>query len=757
MEGCLDENQVLCLVDSEAGESARETRSLGVAAHLDRCPDCRTLVGKARGVVRTARRDDRYPPGSSIGRFVVLETLGEGGMGVVLAARDTSLDRTVALKLVRPIADAGGDLAAARERLVREAKALARLSHPNVLTVFDVGTFEDQVFIAMELASGGTLREWLRCGRRGWREILEQFLLAGRGLQAAHRAGLVHRDFKPDNVLLLADDRIRVADFGVAGRARLADAPIDATADTGPFVKLDDLSITRSDARLGTPLYMAPEQHDSAHVGPAADQFAFCVALFEALHGEHPFQAPSAIELVIKLREGEVNRPPAASTVPRAVHDILLRGLRTDPAQRWPSMGELLDALARHAAHSATVAPPPAPLRGTVARLRQLLDQADAHAAAGRYDAGIPIARRAADEASRIDYAPIRAEAWFCLGSLQGDAGDARAAERSLADAAVEAARAKDDPLAARIWSRMLAVVGYLEGRSTDAMMLRPAAEAALARVGDDPEAQAQLLSDLGVVVAEHGRFGEALAYSERALALLEQALGPDALPVARAVNRVAYTQAKLGRHGESFRHHERALAIWRKTLPEDHPQLAFSLNNLGELYYAVGDHGEAIAHHRRALAIRERALRADHPWLALSHHNLGLVLLRVGDVAEARTHFERALAIRRAALGDDHPDVAESLHGLAGVLDAGGDHDAACAYHVQANAAIRQTVGANHFRVAASETALAEWYESRGRRTEAHSHYAEAAAICARSVDAAHPLVARARDGAARTIGARP
>src|SRR3954453_18295126 len=154
------------------------------------------------------------PRGSAVGRYVVLERIGSGGMGVVYAAYDPELDRKVALKLLRP--DRAGAVGEAALRLQREAQAIARLSDPHVVAVYDAGTLGEQVFVAMEFVEGRTLREWLKAEPRSWSEILKAFLAAGRGLAAAHDAGLVHRDFKPDNVLLGGDGRVKVADFGLA-------------------------------------------------------------------------------------------------------------------------------------------------------------------------------------------------------------------------------------------------------------------------------------------------------------------------------------------------------------------------------------------------------------------------------------------------------------------------------------------------------------------------------------------------------------
>src|SRR5690349_17448959 len=192
---------------------------------------------------------DLREPGDTVGRFVVLQRLGEGGMGVVYTAYDPELDRKVAIKLLKS-AEEG------HARLLREAQAMARLQHPNVIAVHDVGTLPgNRVFVAMELVAGATLRGWLKAAPRAWREVIAIMRQAGVGLAAAHDAGLVHRDFKPDNVLVGDDGRVRVMDFGLA-RLGAADPELSSGShDTGPL----STPLTMAGTVVGTPAYMAPE------------------------------------------------------------------------------------------------------------------------------------------------------------------------------------------------------------------------------------------------------------------------------------------------------------------------------------------------------------------------------------------------------------------------------------------------------------------------------------------------------------------
>jgi tetratricopeptide (TPR) repeat protein len=266
---------------------------------------------------------------------------------VVVAARDRLLDRRVAIKVLRHGFGGGADRAAAR--LLREARAMALLQHPGVVTVFEVGTHDGRIFLAMELVDGATLAEWLREAPRTWREIVDVFVRAGRGLAAAHRLGMVHRDFKPENVLVGRDGQVRVTDFGLVGMARGDDEPAAAAATTNAAPSSLDQPLTRTGARLGTPRYMAPEQHLHQPVTARADQFAFCVALHEALYGAPPFPGQTLHELRDRVLSGQPTPPPAGAErdAPPRLRGLVLRGLALAPDARWPDMAALLDALAR--------------------------------------------------------------------------------------------------------------------------------------------------------------------------------------------------------------------------------------------------------------------------------------------------------------------------------------------------------------------------------------------------------------------------
>ncbi len=291
------------------------------------------------------------PPPRQIARFAVLRELGRGAMGVVYAGYDEELDRRVAIKLV----DHGDPTSASlgRNQLLREAQALARLTHPNVVAVFEAGVHDGRVYLAMEYVHGVDLQQWLAAGPRGWREVAATFLQAGAGLLAAHKVGLVHRDFKPSNVLVGDDGRVRVADFGLAtprgGVMRDAPVPEDMDLHRSLAARSSRLAATISGpgALVGTPAYMAPEMFHGEPATAATDQYAVCVALFEALYGRLPFAGDNLVALVYEVLHTELPAAPPDPTVPAWLHAIVLRGLARDPARRFPDLAALLVELAR--------------------------------------------------------------------------------------------------------------------------------------------------------------------------------------------------------------------------------------------------------------------------------------------------------------------------------------------------------------------------------------------------------------------------
>jgi eukaryotic-like serine/threonine-protein kinase len=337
--GCIGDELLFALAtgDLEDRELAR------VEAHLRKCADCRTVLAE---VARSLEAPDgsASPPGAptvQIARYEVRALIGAGASGVVYRALDPNLMRIVAIKVLRP--DLHASSAAFKTRMLREAQAMAQLSHPHVVAVYDVGTHEDTVYIVMEHIDGLTLSQWLQASPRSPAEILRVAIEAGRGLAAAHDKGLVHRDFKPENVLVARDGQAKVTDFGLA---RLGDVPIDLRELEG--AAQEAATLTRG--LVGTPAYMAPELFAGAPAGARSDQFAFCVTLHAALFGRHPYGAGQGLalsELIARVQGETREAPTLSSPLHEHVLDVTSRGLRADPAARHADMAAVLLALER--------------------------------------------------------------------------------------------------------------------------------------------------------------------------------------------------------------------------------------------------------------------------------------------------------------------------------------------------------------------------------------------------------------------------
>jgi hypothetical protein len=340
MNDCLEEDVVLDLIEGRLSGADIDQ----VTRHLDTCASCSEVVAQLAQSANVGEKSERapLPRGANVGRYVVLDRLGSGAMGIVYAAFDPELDRRIALKLLRAdvLAARTTPIAELRARLVKEAQALARLSHPNVIAVFDVGTYENEVFVATEYVAGGTLGEVLRARERSTSEILELFRQAGEGLAAAHEAGVIHRDFKPENALVGSDGRVRVSDFGLAHTS----GTIAGEHSLVALGAIAPTTATRTGALVGTPAYMAPEQWRGGTIDARTDVFSFAVALYEALYKERPFAGETFRQLATAIERNEV-RGANKATVSAGLRRSLLKALRCDPKERHASMRALLDEL----------------------------------------------------------------------------------------------------------------------------------------------------------------------------------------------------------------------------------------------------------------------------------------------------------------------------------------------------------------------------------------------------------------------------
>lgn len=361
MSECLSEGLLTEFVE---GHLPPEQVAL-IHAHIGSCESCRSrlalsLAATSPGESPVSSPSDSQPatdsspgPGRKaqrIGRYFVLRKLGQGGMGVVYAAFDEELDRKIAIKLLH---DSQVQSVERRSRIIREAQAMARVSHPNVVHVYEVGEFKEHIYIAMEFVEGTTLSNWQR--DRPWEEVLRVYICAGQGLLAAHRAGLVHRDFKPDNVLVGPDSQPRVADFGLA---RADGSEVPQATERGPIPSgMLSSPLTEDGMLLGTPAYMSPEQFAGEATDARSDQWSFCAALYQALYGQTPFAGEDLTGLSDNVHHGRLRPVPANSQVPMVISETLRRGLEVAPEDRFPSMAELLAALDIDPQHDPAAAP----------------------------------------------------------------------------------------------------------------------------------------------------------------------------------------------------------------------------------------------------------------------------------------------------------------------------------------------------------------------------------------------------------------
>jgi serine/threonine protein kinase/tetratricopeptide (TPR) repeat protein len=697
-----------------------------------------------------------------LGRFVILDKLGEGGMGVVYSAYDPQLDRRVALKLWR--AGSGQD---AHERLMREAQGLARLSHPNVVPVHDVGVLDGQVFIVMEFVVGMSLRAWVQEAARAFERTLDVYLQAGRGLAAAHAVGLVHRDVKPDNVLVGSDGRVRVVDFGlvrgdldgdpdpqtikgsgqesgqttapVTSQATVpatSQATVPATgrataqagAHAGPGAseerKLLEQSLTHTGTRMGTPAYMSPEQFAGARAGPASDQFSFCTALYEALYGRAPFAGDTPAAREAEVRAGRLSEPPPGSRVPRWVWPVLQRGLRVQPAERWPSMTALLAELGRDRARARRRAllvasalallavtglalfrsPPAAPVCDGGTRAVAETWNADRRArvaqafqATGRAYAGPAWTRVSA---ALDDYAGAWAGVHrdVCLAHQRGEQS-ALLLDRGMAclesrrEALDSAVAVLAETTAGSLGQAVEVALGlpsltYCSRSDALAAEVPPPEDAAVAR------AVADLRQRLGRARALElaARYPDALSEA-RAVVAAAEPLGYAPL-LAEALLVQGHVAMSMDAHADAVPALDRATRLGLAA-----GQTRVAVEAMARRIYAAGMEPDPAQHADVAVYLDlGEALSARAPERAFLH---ALLFLNAGNAAlareqrdAARAHFERALVARD---GTTETLPIELVHIRSGLAMITGDDDRRARLFAQAVAELEASLGANH------------------------------------------------------------
>jgi tetratricopeptide (TPR) repeat protein len=704
--------------------------------------------------------------GTALGRFVVLGLVGRGAMGEVYGAYDPELDRKIAIKLLRPRAVASGDGADNRTRLMREAQAAAKISHPNVVVVYDAGTFGDRVFIAMEFIEGHTLRFWLQVQARTWHQILDAFLAAGRGLAAAHDKALVHRDFKPDNVMVTAPGgQVRVMDFGLA-RMALEDAAEESTApDFDSTLELNSGSslsaphgstaspttifrdkITATGAVLGTPAYMSPEQFRSLPADARSDQFSFCVALYEALYGQRPFTGRSLQELADNVVAGRLAERRAAHGVPAWLLEVLGRGLKADPAERFPSMNDLLTELDRRAgtgrkgfatgaaAKLATVweAPVggyPVPTPGKE-RMREAFLATGKPYATAVFAAASALLDRYAQRWTEL-YVEV-CEATHVRGDQSAEVLDLRMAclDEGLDDLRA-LCRLFQEPTGEVVENAVNATnaLGNLE-RCQDIKLLR-----AVMRLPDDPAKRTAVETFRARLVDARAlsRVGRAVDGLAAVTPLVDEARQLGHPPtLAEVLLLLAKLQIEVSIEPSS----QLEEAVWIAETSR-HDEVAAEAAAL--LVYFAGhvhsrfDVGEIWS--RYTEAILRRIGGHDLIW-ALYYDSRSCMRQQQGRLAEAIADERFAVAAKERVLGPDAAEVAMSLANLANHMAHGADFVEALEVNRRAFEILVRTLGHDHPRTTIANTNHAQYLFRIGRFDEAIEVARDALAVFERETD---------------------
>ena len=784
-----------------AGLLARAERD-GVDAHIDTCSVCQELVallaklqparseGADAPTIEAVTGDHEWTAGGQLGRYVLLARLGAGGMGVVYAAYDPELDRRVALKVLRRTR--------AGDRLRAEARAIARLAHPNVVAVHDVGTADEEVFVAMEHVDGVTVRDWLT-RPRSRAEIIDVFVQVARGLAAAHRVGLVHRDVKPSNIMVGSDGRARLLDFGLARTAGAHEL-------------------------AGTPAYMAPEQRRGEHIDGRADQYALCVALWEALAGRRPDDGGTldgvSDRVVRALRRGLSERPADRfATMDELVRELAPKVRRA----RWWIVatcvavvacgGALAFALTRgeHTRSCAEPitrewgAPQRAAIRTAFAATKRAYAPGAATIAIGELDRWSDHWRERAI-ASCAAPAAVQALRGACLAGLLARLHDA-VELASHADADVVAAadviatslpapqRCDDvaalaaiSPPAERDRAAVAALRAELDTRDTELLAGRaPALEADVRALVKRAEAidYAPLRARAAQVAA---RLDKALARYDRAIASfhlaaqaaaaardlgllaeiwieLAQTLGndPRTLDEAQVFDGYAASLvrdpalalqldfARCNRNGQA-RDAARLAAYCEATIdaalrmaPPRTAVANAARIRLGHFQRLQGLGAQALTTLTTAVDEAERIHGPTHPDTAVARYSLGIALLEAERVDDALVQLRRSLEIRRAAFPGGNVQTAESLQGLGDALSVKGDQRESIAMLSEALAMLDALHAGDSAHAADSHILIGMAMEELDRGSEALPHYLRAADIADRSLDHRESIAAMA------------
>jgi tRNA A-37 threonylcarbamoyl transferase component Bud32/tetratricopeptide (TPR) repeat protein len=705
--------------------------------------DTDTEAPRRRGGGRARRQGAALlERGDALGRYVILERLGAGGMGVVYAAYDPELDRKLAIKLLHR-RESQLEHTDGQARLLAEARAMARLSHPNVIPVFDAVSFGEQVAVVMEHIEGESLDAWLKREATAieTRQIVDTFIAAGRGLVAAHEAGIIHRDFKPENVMLGIDGRVRVMDFGLAHSETHELAADTAGLEIRASIDPDADKLTMTGAVMGTPAFMSPEQFAGDPTDARTDQFSFCVSLWQALYGERPFAGSTFAELTYAVTKGNRREPPAgARKVGARIRHALERGLSTDRNQRFPSMESLLADLEPRrgtawavaavlgvaaiagpvivsASHQDPVATPPPACLDAAAPLIPVWGPersgalTEAFSRSGlEYQAEVASRVTARLEAYAARWSALRKES--CEATLVRREMTESLHDRQVSclDGRLRELRAVTGVLVdadASVVDRAVQVVGSLPSIESCADVEYITSQLP---IPDDParrEAVDDALEHLAVTRALEvaGRYADATATMTE---LRERAEALDYDPL------TAEVATRLG-----------SLLDYQGDYPEAELQLElgfFAAQRSGaaptaaalgaKLTHVVGDH---LERHEEALRWSRHAEAAvdagglDDGLRARVLNNRGNIVFRQDRHEDALALFVEGLQLREREHGAEHPDVAMSLANLARALEVAGRHDEAISTQEEAVSRCGRSLNEAHPQCAWSNVILAK------------------------------------------------
>ena len=755
------------------------------------------------GVGKGAQMDTSKRTGDRVGRYELGAPLGRGGMGVVFRAHDPKLDREVALKLLRPGNVGSASTGPAQARLLREARAMAQLSHPNIAAIFDVGHEGETVYLAMEVVEGRTLKEWLAAGPHPLSEIASVLGQAARGLAAAHAAGLVHRDFKPSNVIVGDDGRVRVLDFGLAATVSEVSAHGDATRSPSPSQDgLRDSSgsldrLTMTGVVMGTPAYMAPEQHGGAAPDARSDQFSFAVVLFEALYGRRPYAKTGKEGVDAAIVGGQLPEPKTDRPPPRAVARAMVRALSKNPADRFDTMQPLVEVLAGRGAESGAGKRMFAALAAGAAVIGALAvasarpadscrDQAQAAATAlwgpSREDAltaafdnpEVPYARATWDRIRPRLSAYV--EQW---SRARLDACQAEVATTSPRARCLQQRRDAVDDLLALLRQGQPQTLRRAAALTADLPAVadceRPDAGSELDPVATDEVAEllrrsrlheaagdldtAAALADDAVAKAD-GRGSEALQ-ADAAYRRGRVHMARDEYEAARDELTRAYHLAATAKYDEGMvlaatdlievyagmlrdedkarewlRHAEAATA----RVDGDELMRARLLNNVGLFHTKFGRFEEAAEVTRRALGIRAEYLPPQHPDRIDALGNLAAIEIERGHFDEAMALQRTVIDARRALHGDDHPEVASALSNYGAAFFEQRQLDRAREIDEEALAMRRRVLPPGHLDIALSLVNLGAVVGEQGDYVRARELYEQARQIREAALPEDHP-----------------